>query len=1045
MPANGDLLLGVRVVEPADPNDPPLPESAFTYIVNIGNDLVFRNAAPDSTLPLNGLGNLGSDLTALYGANWHQRDDLRWSIVGARNTVNPPLYASRPQIPFGTEATPFPALFLQARTVTKNNIFSVIDSYLTLPHTANSTKAAVQQNASNTGSYKWQVVDSVGVFGSLSQWTGIEGGDAGGIVNTALDLFRVAGNSTDGETVSRVGVFTIDNTGLITFTAPPLINAVRVEKITYNVLETDPSVTIKFKRLGDLSGASGAVYAITGGTAQAGVDYTAPGDFNLSFAATQEFAEVTIPVLNRPGFFLPRTFTATLVSATGGFVLQDPVSTTVTITDTDPDPGALSFPGPVIAASTSNSSVNVIVQRTAATNGAVAVEVSATGGTLVEGVDYDLPAPVIVSFADGVNSGSFLLPLSANAAGTIELTLSNPTNGSRLGSRTTTIIEVAGAVGSFSWGVSQTSALRESGAANLVIHRTGGTIGPASVVVNTTNGTAGAADFTPVVNQAVNFADGQDEATVPVTLTAPRPNQPNRTFTATLSNPGGGATVIAPSTITVVIIEADTANPSVTIATPRANAKILESSGPGVIVTGTAKDNKGVAKVEVSLNGGPFVEADITPTGSTATYNIAVTAVRGINTLVVRSVDFRGNASKEVIRSFIYDDPFPGVAGKYTGLVTASGATDPAQTTEGLITVTTTAKGAFSVVVNIDGSALRAKGTIDNDGAALFTVGKNKTPTVELAAKNKPTRTLALNIDLAKTGNTHKATGTLTEGANTSAIDADRALFTNKKNPVAPLVNPPAGLIGKPYTALFDALPPDTDGRPAKNLFPQGDGVATITVSNAGVAKVKGTLADGTAFTYSAPVSLAGNLPFYVALYKKLGSISGPIKFEDLAGTDVDGEALYWFRPADTKSKVYPLGWPLGVTTDFIGSKFDKAVKNAPNSVIPGLNHTNPAAANAVLTFFEGRLTGEVSKEVNVAANNKAVNIPATDKSYKLAVAGATGLLTGNFTHEDGKKPAFRGAVLQKSGRTSGFFLSVYNKTGPVTSESGAFTLAPPP
>lgn len=1053
VPQDGDLLLGIRVVEPADPNEPPPTESTFTYLVNIGNESVFRTAVPGESIPLTGLGNLGADLTALYGANWHQREDLRWSIVGARNLINPPLYATRPQNPLGTPATPFPPLFQQARVSTLTQILSVVDAYLKLPHTANSTKAAVQPNAANSGSYKHQVGSGGNAFGSLSQWSGIEGGSADGIVNTALDLFRVA-SASGVETVSQVGFFTIDNTGLITFESP-LVDGVRVEQSAYNIADTAGSVTIKIERFGNLSTPVTAVYEITSGsTAEAGVDYTAPGSFDINFAADQAEAEVVIPILNRPAPADPRTLVVRLVSASEGFIVLSPAFTTVTIRDAAP--GELAFPGATISAFISQNNVQVNVQRSGGADGEVGVTVSATGGTLVNGTHYTL-APTLVSFPDGVDSAGFSFPLTTAETGTIVLTLTGPTNGATLGAQTTVTVDVTEDLpNSFSWGASQHSGLRSAGLVELEIHRGGG-IGATSVVVNTANGTATGADFDPLTNHTVNFAVGEHIKKVQVTLkgTSTRPNDPHRSFTATLSLPGGNDDTISGSaTTTVVIVDPDTGAPSVTIATPRANAKIVEASGPSVPVTGTAKDNKGVAKVEVSLNGGPFVEADLTPTGKVTFYDISITAVRGVNRLEVRSVDFLGNASKVVVRNFIYDDPFPGVTGTYTGLATASDAPPPAapsHATEGLVTVKTTAKGAFSGNIVIDGSKLSFKGTIENDGSALFVVGKNKTPTIDLAPKNKPTRTLALTVDLAKTGNTHKITGTLINklpapaGDVTSVIDADRALYTTKKNPVAPLINPPAGLIEKPYTALFDALEPATVGLPA-NQFPQGDGFARITVSKAGVAKVVGTLADGTKVSASAPVSLAGKVPFYVALYKKAGSISGVYKFEDLAQTDVDGESLYWFRPADAKSKVYPAGWASGVTTDLIGSKFDKAVKNATASIIPGLNHGNSAAANAVLTFTEGRLAAPEVKEVNIAANNKVANVPATDKSYKLAVAGGTGLLTGNFTHPvDGKKVNIGGAVLQKSGRASGFFLSLYNKTGPVTSESGLFTLTPKP
>lgn len=1054
VPADGDLLLGVRVPNPPNPNTPVPPEAEFTYIINIGNDSTFRNATPNSTIQLNTIGSVGADLAALYGANWHTRTDLRWSIVGARNTVNPPLYASRPQVPVGTPATPFPKLFREARVSTKNQIFSVIDTYEKLPPTANSPRAAVQTNAPVTGSYKWQIADNTTAFGTQSLWTGLEGGSSLGLVATALDLFRVSGNNTDGETVGRVGTFTIDSSGLITFTAPPAINGIRVQQINYTVAENANTVTLRFTRFGDISAASTAIYSIANGTATAGVDYTAPNDFNLSFPATVASVDVPIAVLNRPGFFLPRSFTATIQSATGGFTLEDPKTTTVTITDVDPDPGSIAFFAPETSASTADNTINVVLQRNTpgggAPSGAVQISVNATGGTLVNGTDFSLASPTIVSFADGETSKSISIALSTNTPGTIDLTLGNPTGNARIGTRSTSVVNVLGAVGRFSFGATQFAALRESGLANLQVIRTGGKTGAVSVLISTTDGTAKApTDYTAVTNQVVNFADGVDSVIVPVTLTAPRPNQSNKTFTAALSSPTGGATLNPTNTTaTTIIVEADTARPSVTVSTPRANAKILESNGPAVTVTGTARDNKGfVAKVEVSLNGGAFVEAPFTLTGVIANYSLLITAQRGINTLVVRSVDFRNNQSTPVTLSFIYDDPFPGVTGRFTGLVSAKSPTLPSHSTEGLITVNTTATGSLSGTITIDGFVLKFTGSIANNGTILF--GKTRTSTVDLIRRNKPNLTLALAIDLAKTGNTHKVTGTLTEvgSGNASDISADRALYTNRRNPVAPLRNPSADLFAKPYTALFDARAPGSAGVPSTaSAFPQGDGFATIVVSNAGVAKIAGTLADGTAFTFSAPLSLANRFPYYVPLYRNAGSISGELKFDNLTTTDVDGDTLYWFRPAQPTSKVYAAGWPTGISTDLIGSKYTKATRTDIASVVPGLGAVNLTAGNASLTFSAGQLAANVVKLVSIDAKNKATNAPvAGDRSYNLTIVGGTGLFSGSFTHNpQGTKPAFRGAILQKTQRTSGFFLSIANRTN-LTSESGAFVLTPVP
>lgn len=194
----------------------------------------------------------------------------------------------------------------------------------------------------------------------------------------------------------------------------------------------------------------------------------------------------------------------------------------------------------------------------------------------------------------------------------------------------------------------------EAGTVQVPVVRTGDTSGAVSVTVNSSAGTATAADYTPVVNATVNFADGQGTATVPVTITADALAEANEAFTLTLSNPQGGIGLGGPATTTVRIVDVvDTTKPSVTISIPATNGSINE--GIAASVAGMASDNKGVKQVQFSLNGSAFVDAAITlnATGISATYSAPLSPLRpGSNTVAVKSIDTRGNESAVVTRNF---------------------------------------------------------------------------------------------------------------------------------------------------------------------------------------------------------------------------------------------------------------------------------------------------------------------------------------------------------------------------------------------------------
>jgi hypothetical protein len=213
--------------------------------------------------------------------------------------------------------------------------------------------------------------------------------------------------------------------------------------------------------------------------------------------------------------------------------------------------------------------------------------------------------------------------------------------------------------GTLAFGAAEYLVAEEGGAVQIAINRTDGTTGAVSVTVSTVNGTAKApGDFAAITNQVVSFADGETSKMVPVTINADAvTTEINENFTVQLASPTGGASLGAIVTATVVIMEADTTLPTVTITTPIINANLQE----GVVnLTGTANDNKGVHRVEFSLNGAPYQDALVvipntgTTTGLIATYSAVLSPAPGANTLTVRSYDHRGNRSTNLTRNFTY-------------------------------------------------------------------------------------------------------------------------------------------------------------------------------------------------------------------------------------------------------------------------------------------------------------------------------------------------------------------------------------------------------
>jgi hypothetical protein len=211
-PAAGDIFVGFRASSGQG--------AETSYLVKLGPDTTFRNAAQGTSFTVSGIGNVGADLTAAYGEAWHLRNDLQWGIFGVRPGVNSTVYGSRVRSVQNTISPAWPALTSTSRNGTAGAITSVMEEvggYKGRDATPNSTVAALQPNFGGAASYHFQVATpGTSDLSSLSQWTSIEGSFANGPANAVLDLFRI------GSAVSHVGSFAIDTTGSIRFTAVPV-------------------------------------------------------------------------------------------------------------------------------------------------------------------------------------------------------------------------------------------------------------------------------------------------------------------------------------------------------------------------------------------------------------------------------------------------------------------------------------------------------------------------------------------------------------------------------------------------------------------------------------------------------------------------------------------------------------------------------------------------------------------------------------------------------------------------------------------------------
>lgn len=385
---------------------------------------------------------------------------------------------------------------------------------------------------------------------------------------------------------------------------------------TYSAVENGGNAIITVTR----SGAMGAVmvdYATGDGSATAGTDYSArTGTINLANGDTSK--TISIPIFNDAQVETDETFSITLSNPGGGATLGAPSSVSVTIISEDV---SLQYGAANYSALERDGNIVLSVTRNGSSVGAVTVNYATVSSAAQAGPDYEAGSGVI-SFADGdTTPKTITIPIIDDAV--IEpnegflVTLSSPGGGARLampsnGVATIVDDDTALRFGSASYGVAETA-----GQAPITVTRTGSSLGSVSVSYASANDTALAdADYT-ATSGVITFADGDTaQKTFSVPIINDTTTESNERLRLTLSNPGGGATLITPNSAFLTIVSED-----VTLQFTTANYYVNEG---GVVATFTVfRSGSTAAAVSVdyaSADGTASAGQDYTASGGTISF-----------------------------------------------------------------------------------------------------------------------------------------------------------------------------------------------------------------------------------------------------------------------------------------------------------------------------------------------------------------------------------------------------------------------------------------
>lgn len=204
----GDLFLGFR-----------LDGGTTDYLVDIGSYTQFTTTA-NFTLSL---GNIGADLTSLFGAGWNTNASIHWSISGTPydGTNSAILFATRERTNVNTVATLYKGKSNSTQSTTAGYLQTLAGGYNDVGEGATSaastnSSVAVSQTASATNSYNAFTSDS-GAYGNpdFKTWTSIEGTFKNGTAGSVLDLQQI--NPTNNLSATFLGSFSLDDSGDLTY------------------------------------------------------------------------------------------------------------------------------------------------------------------------------------------------------------------------------------------------------------------------------------------------------------------------------------------------------------------------------------------------------------------------------------------------------------------------------------------------------------------------------------------------------------------------------------------------------------------------------------------------------------------------------------------------------------------------------------------------------------------------------------------------------------------------------------------------------------
>jgi VCBS repeat-containing protein len=415
------------------------------------------------------------------------------------------------------------------------------------------------------------------------------------------------------------------------------------------------AATFTLTRSGNTNGTSTLKYKTSGGTATAGVDYSAVSSLQaVSFGPGETTKTVSVAVTADSAPEANETFNLVLSAPTGA-TLADTTGVATIVNDDGAAYVVVDSPS-VTEGNSGDTPVTFTLTRSGNTAGTSTLKYKTSGGTAAAGGDYTAIALTAVDFAPGQTTKTVTAQVSGDTADeaneTFNLVLSAPSGGTVLSDATgtATIVDdegpVTAAPATFvsAADLSVTEGNSGTTTATFTLTRTGDTTGASAVKARTSGGTATAtSDYSPVALSTVSFGAGESTKTLTVDVTGDGLPEANETFNLVLSA-STGATISDTSATATVVNDDGYAYLSVdNISVAEGNA----ATTPATFTLTRSGNTTGASSVKVKTSGGTAIAGD-----DYATLGLATVSFGAGETTKTVTVDVTGDTTAENNETF---------------------------------------------------------------------------------------------------------------------------------------------------------------------------------------------------------------------------------------------------------------------------------------------------------------------------------------------------------------------------------------------------------